>query len=83
MHTYYKKAVVGCATYKDPQACQLLANLCVLTFYNNKPESPCGHFERLVDEPGKANAYPRFYDDEGWKTALPWLTYRQKATEVI
>lgn len=52
---YLVESAVGCTFYQQPQMCQLLANLCVLTMYD-AGSGACSLFDGLVaDLPSKAS----------------------------
>jgi len=72
MKDYFLSAALGCKEFKDPQSCQLLANLCVLNLYSDIA-TPCKLLSELTaKESSFAN---EFYLDEGYKKNLPWLYY--------
>lgn len=61
---YLVEGAVGCKFDGQPKACQMLANLCVLTMYD-PGSGACTLFDALVaDLPKKASEQ---YPDEGWK----------------
>lgn len=81
MSFYYTQAVVGCETYGQPKACQMIANLCVLNLYKASADA-CKKFKEITDSKTK-QAHPEFYPDDGWKEDLPWLYYDRPSDDVI
>ena len=81
MKDYYLGAAMGCKMYKDPKACQSLANLCVLVLYSDN-SAICQLFTELTTASGTTLANT-FYYDTGYKTGLPWLYYDRDYSEII
>lgn len=66
------KAIIGCSQYQNTKDCQMLANLCVLSNYDQTQDF-CREFIRLMQDRRKVRT--DFYDNDGWKEDLPWLYY--------
>lgn len=43
-----RRAITGCSS-NNPQACQHLANICVLQNYRTKQSSACTEFQKIVN----------------------------------
>lgn len=81
MGYYYLKAAMNCQRYKDPQGCQTLANLCVISMYNYVSVA-CKLYKQITVRSNLPQANS-FYPDNGFKTGIPWIYYERAATEVI
>jgi meckelin len=77
---YLVEGAVGCTFNQQPESCQLLANLCVLTMYD-AGSGACTLFDALVAAlPAKASTQ---YPDDGWRNGLPWLSYEQDVKTLL
>ena len=71
---------VGCWKDKNPQMCQILANLCVLNLYDQN-SGACTFYNDRLKESKDAKAIS--YSDPDWVQGLPWLSYSKKASGLI
>jgi hypothetical protein len=79
---FYVDAAVGCKYENSPQACQTLANLCVLQLYNEQTTA-CQLFKTIVrDEETQSDLRTQF-NDANLKESLPWLYYAQSPKDVL
>ena len=74
---HFVQGAIGCWKYKSPASCQVLANLCVLTLYQ-EGSGACQFFNELADAASENTN--RQYPLANWKQGLPWLTYKQQST---
>eukprot|EP00520_Triparma_pacifica_P017541 CAMPEP_0118665276 /NCGR_PEP_ID=MMETSP0785-20121206/18528_1 /TAXON_ID=91992 /ORGANISM="Bolidomonas pacifica, Strain CCMP 1866" /LENGTH=1102 /DNA_ID=CAMNT_0006559375 /DNA_START=139 /DNA_END=3444 /DNA_ORIENTATION=- len=73
-YAYYKcaKAAVAFLTKDVQEACQTLANLCVMNMYDEDHDT-CDYYDTI-----KNTRLIEYYNDiDGWKEALPWITYKE------
>ncbi len=82
---FYLKAASICEfsiresdSYIHVQACQTLANLCVMTMYDIK-STPCQQFQSVIMKK-RANTY---HGQEDWKLTLPWLYYLDESDDIV
>ena len=73
----YELALVNCQMFHDKQACQMLANICVLEKYNTARE-PCRKFNTLEASAGFTTLSRTDYGD--WKDDLPWMNVEEPNT---
>lgn len=73
-----KKAWFGCQYSRNATDCQMLANLCVLAYYN-KENAACSAYNEIALA---AKSVDPTNFDEGWKESLPWLYYLSKGKAV-
>ena len=55
----YLKSAMNCQRYQNPQACQTLANLCVLTMYDEQ-QTACELYKQITED-GFMKGYPSIY----------------------
>jgi meckelin len=77
---YFKAAATGCKYHSgtlDSEACQILANLCVLSLYNFVTGA-CKAFTDIMAlrDDGVKNV-------DNWAVGLPWLTYSEGARHKV
>lgn len=73
---YYVRAATDCTYYggyEDTPACQLLANLCVLKYYDDA-SPPCKTFTAIAASRSKT------YDVTNWGKGMPWVYYEAAST---
>ena len=82
---FYLKAASICEfsdgesdSYRLVQACQTLANLCVMTMYDIK-STPCRQFQSVMMKK-RASTY---HGQEDWKSTLPWLYYLDESDDIV
>jgi hypothetical protein len=72
---YFVESVVGCSKNRDPQKCQVLANLCVLSLYNENMLA-CKKFKQVQAEVTESPTVKTEYDGaDNWKSQMPWIYY--------
>jgi len=69
-------AAVGCWKDKNPQMCQIIANLCVLTLYDQNRGACTFYNDRLKELKGSKESY----SDPNWVEGYPWITYASSTT---
>lgn len=78
MNQNFIRTAFDCQTAKSPLACSNLANLCVLTNYNEKHET-CKLFKAV-----NAGMETQFGSiDPGYKVGMPWLFYERPANSIL
>ena len=77
---YYFNATLGCLEFDDPNACQLLANLCVVQMYNEDTKVCAALLEKMDSQVELANAQYQF---NGYKAYVPWIYYKETYLSVF
>lgn len=81
---YYLEAASSCEYMTEKelgrslQGCQILANLCVMTQYDDT-SVPCQQFQSIIAE--KRSATYRNQND--WKEGMPWLYYDGEVDDIV
>lgn len=78
---FYYKAADDCGNRNSVKGCQILANLCVLSLYNNEKNSQCKLYEKITNSGSKSTVSGS--PDSGWKENMVWLYYQRSAKEVL
>jgi meckelin len=73
--THYKYAITRCDVWGDLNACQLLANMCVMTFYQSD-HATCKAYTQIAAQPNRTSIEAPPLD--GQPNGLPWLYYSPK-----
>jgi meckelin len=73
--THYKYAITRCDIWGDLQACQLLANMCVMTFYQSE-HATCKAYVQIAAQPIRSGNMP--FPVDGQPRGIPWLYYSPK-----
>jgi meckelin len=64
------------------EACQTLANLCVLQLYDQSTTA-CNIFQQLMSQKTNLATFSQNYGVSSWKEGLPWLYYSEKALDIV
>lgn len=68
----------GYSLERSLNGCQTLANLCVMTYYDNT-STPCRQFQSIIAE--KRSVY--YHDQTDWKIMMPWLYYTDEVDDIV
>lgn len=78
---YYLKSASDCefstGTPNTFQACQTLANLCVMRFYDDL-SAPCREFQIIASK-----RMTNYRGQDEWKAFMPWLYYLDESEDVV
>jgi hypothetical protein len=81
---YYIEAASQCefstgyTLERSLNACQTLANLCVMSYYDDS-SIPCRQFQSIIG--GKRITY--YHGQDNWKMVMPWLYYGENEVDDI
>jgi hypothetical protein len=64
---------VGCWKDQAPEMCQVLANLCVLSLYDQK-NAACDFLKDDIDT--RLDTLPASSEIDGWREAVPYLQFK-------
>lgn len=73
----FTKSSIGCQSYQDVTSCQTLANLCVLSLYDEL-SAACEFFSKIVGSDTYKDQFANQDYSKNWKSKLPWLLYKEQ-----
>ena len=74
MMKYFVKSAIGCQSHNDARSCQTLANLCVLSLYD-EAQAACMMFKTITESDDFKTLANEDYS-KNWKEKMPWLYYK-------
>ncbi len=81
---YYLDAASSCEflsgqnIQRDLSACQTLANLCVMSHYDDS-SVPCRQFKSVIMDTRTSS----YRNQEDWKVGMPWLYYNYEGNDIV